>query len=165
MKAVPAVRARVSRVGAGSRSVSPSHNDDRVGQQLYATIEYCPDAETLWRRVESGHWDWLGVVKRDGRPMYVLGAPSIARSPGTVSTLIARARGTRERGRVVVQTPNGSRSESSYATLADAQAGFGRQLARLASSDANAGLYRIRLLLDGQLVDEQFVAHSAPDEP
>ena len=38
---------------------------------LYDKIEFCRDAETLWRKIES-KWDWLGV-KPDGQ--FVLGYP------------------------------------------------------------------------------------------
>jgi hypothetical protein len=39
---------------------------------LYRYIEFCRNAETLWRKLESGRWDWLGR-KPDGQ--FVLGRP------------------------------------------------------------------------------------------
>lgn len=53
------------------------HEDTEVGQQLYAAIEYCRKPTTLWSRLATGHYDWLGM-RRDGR--FVLGRPRLAGS-------------------------------------------------------------------------------------
>jgi hypothetical protein len=56
------------------------------GQQLYRVIEFCKDPETLWAKIESGHWQWLGIHP-SGK--YVLGRPPVpifeAHAAGTVS--------------------------------------------------------------------------------
>ncbi len=39
---------------------------------LYRNIEFCRNAETLWHKLQSGHWDWLGVHPKG---QFVLGSP------------------------------------------------------------------------------------------
>jgi hypothetical protein len=44
----------------------------RMGRPRYKHIEFCTNAETVWRKLQEGRWDWLGV-KPDGP--FVLGSP------------------------------------------------------------------------------------------
>ena len=44
-----------------------SYSAHEVGQQLSAVIEPCALLETLWVKVDSGHYDWLGVQESRGR--------------------------------------------------------------------------------------------------
>lgn len=62
------------------------------------TIEFCRNAKTLWGKIESGRWDWLGVHP-DGQ--FVLG--SLARSRSGLSASIVRAGA--EAGRFDVKIP------------------------------------------------------------
>ena len=41
---------------------------------LYRNIEFCRNAETLWNKLQSGHWDWLGVHPRG---QFILGSPRL----------------------------------------------------------------------------------------
>jgi hypothetical protein len=52
--------------------------NSHTGQQLYTVIEHCRKPETLWARLASGNFDWLGM-RRDGR--FVLGRPRLTRRP------------------------------------------------------------------------------------
>ena len=52
-----------------------SYSAHEVGQQLYAVIEFCSLRETLWAKVDSGHYDWLGVQESRGRRVFILGRP------------------------------------------------------------------------------------------
>jgi hypothetical protein len=42
---------------------------------LYRVIEFCQDAEALYEKIQTGHWEWLGVRESGGRKTYVLGRP------------------------------------------------------------------------------------------
>lgn len=42
---------------------------------LYRRIEFCRNKETLWHKLQSGRWDWLGR-KPDGQ--FVLGSPRLS---------------------------------------------------------------------------------------
>jgi hypothetical protein len=46
-----------------------------TGGPLYRHIDFCRNAETLWHKLQSGHWDWLGR-KPDGQ--FVLGSPRLS---------------------------------------------------------------------------------------
>jgi hypothetical protein len=43
-------------------------------EPVYERLSFCKSADTLWAKLSSGGWDWLGV-KPDDRT-FVLGAPS-----------------------------------------------------------------------------------------
>jgi hypothetical protein len=63
-----------------------SYEDKRPGQQLYGVIEFCASPEVLYAKIESGHYDWLGVRQgKRGRVNYVLGRPRLARQEGLAS--------------------------------------------------------------------------------
>lgn len=61
-----------------------SYENYKPGQQLYSVIEFCNDAGTLWGKLASHKWDWLGVHK-SGK--FVLGRPALT------DRLQARAQG------------------------------------------------------------------------
>jgi hypothetical protein len=44
-----------------------------MASPVYQYIEFCTLPETLWGKLKSGHWDWLGV-KPDDRT-FVVGSP------------------------------------------------------------------------------------------
>src|SRR5919112_294864 len=52
-----------------------SYADARAGQQLYAVLTACKRPQTLWDKLSTGHYDWIGV-RANGR--YVLGRPRLA---------------------------------------------------------------------------------------
>ena len=41
---------------------------------LYRRIKFCRNAETLWHKLQSGDWDWLGVHPKG---QFVLGSPRL----------------------------------------------------------------------------------------
>ncbi len=57
------------------------------GGPLYQYIEFCRNAETLWHKLQSGHWDWLGVHPRG---QFVLGRPRQRRTVSGVSMKLQR---------------------------------------------------------------------------
>jgi hypothetical protein len=38
-------------------------------------IESCTDPQTIFAKIESGHWDWLGVQQKGTRRTFILGRP------------------------------------------------------------------------------------------
>lgn len=77
-----------------------------VAGPVYNKIEYCRSADTLWAKLQSGNWDWLGV-HQDGQ--FVLGRPR--RRDGIVGALgvESRAPGVKsERHGVIWRIWNGS---------------------------------------------------------
>jgi hypothetical protein len=47
-----------------------------VAGPLYKKIKFCRKPETLWGKIESGGWDWLGVHPNG---QFVLGSPRVRR--------------------------------------------------------------------------------------
>ena len=123
---------------------------------LYAHIEFCSDAETLWRKIES-HWDWLGV-KPDGT--FVVGSPKLGgRLSGSGVHQVTRDKDKDIEGKYVVETtvPNSlGWSGHHYATAEAAQDEYHHRLEDPAPDDRPA-LRRVRLKIDGEIVDEEFL--------
>jgi hypothetical protein len=56
-------------------------------EPVYQRIDYCSDTRTLWRKLQSGRWDWLGIDKNDN---YILGYPK--RKSGVTDSLMVEQR-------------------------------------------------------------------------
>jgi hypothetical protein len=52
-----------------------SRENKKLGQQLYAVIEFCNAPAALYAKIDSGLYDWLGVRRKDGRDTFVVGSP------------------------------------------------------------------------------------------
>jgi hypothetical protein len=134
------------------------------GQQLYAVIEFCQTAENLWGKIESGHWDWLGVKEQaDGRRTFVVGRPAIARG-GVSGSATVRAKGADGRHRVLVRTPGRPPSGDELVTEDDARARYERTIEELRTGVGSSGLWRVSLYVDNQLVAEEFVVRAIPNQ-
>lgn len=142
-----------------------SYQSFKRGQQLYAVIEFCRDPETLWSKLASGHWDWLGVRQRDGQRHFVLGRPPISRmrvfGAGTVSEV-----GTTSVHRTTISTPDrpDKPSERWYRSAADAADGFDTRVRELTGERGSSGLFRVRLYEGATLVREHLVVRAWPNE-
>jgi hypothetical protein len=162
------VRAAWSQNGHGSldeRAIAASTYDaqeaNRVSKAhpIYRTIEFCRNANTLWGKIESGRWDWLGVHP-DGK--FVLGSPAQARSRVSAAASVVRAGAEAGRFDVKIYTPDGpGPSVESLPTNEAARAAFEAECVRLAEGDRPC-LYRVTLVLDGVLTDEEFVVTLPP---
>lgn len=136
------------------------------GQQLYGVIEFCTDPETLWSKIASGHWDWLGVrQRRDGRRLFVLGSPPVSRFKfqgfGRVEEV-----GTSRDHRTTIEEPDsqGRASERWYGSSEEAAAGFARVIEELGSGRGSSGLFRVRLFEGEQLLSVELVVRAWPNE-
>lgn len=94
---------------------------------LYRVIEFCSNAETLWKKLDSGHWDWLGVnTRRD----YVVGRPARNRQRSSALTLVNAGAVPGEHG-VRVRAPLSRSAPTWYATAAEAIRAFDEEIAKL----------------------------------
>jgi hypothetical protein len=138
-----------------------------AGQQRYAVIEFCSSPQTLWKKMESGHWDWLGVVESKGSRRFVLGRPP------TTKGMTIRAIGTvtypgepeyDDTFRVTVQTPADDRIPAKrFGTAEGARAAFHARIKELQAPTGDSGLFRVRLYVDGKLDAEELVVRALPN--
>ncbi len=129
-----------------------------LGQQLYAVLESVKKPEVLWARLATGNYDWLGV-RRNGR--YVLGRPRLTpvpeeEGPGPDPV---RDRHRIERLGSLDRTPRWE----TYATADEARDAY----ARVITGDPvtplrHTGVFRVRLVLDGEPVEELLVVRALP---
>jgi hypothetical protein len=158
----------------GSRRIFQLMSDDRSrsreglerGQQLYAVIEFCTDPETLWGKIASGHWDWLGVRQRqDGRRHFVMGSPPVSRLKIRAFGQAVEI-GTSRDYRTTIEEPDshGGTSERWYRSAEDAAAGFARIIEELESGRGTSGLFRVRLYQGEQLLSAKLVVRAWPNE-
>lgn len=54
-------------------------------EPVYERIDYCSDSKTLWGKLKSAKWDWLGIDKRGE---FILGYPK--RKGGVTGTLMLK---------------------------------------------------------------------------
>ena len=136
-----------------------SHAHVELGQQLYPVLEQCRKPEVLWAKLATGNYDWLGM-RRNGK--YVLGRPRL-------SAVIPEDPGPppddgRDAHRIESLGPlqRVPRWEA-YGTPDEAADTF----RRLVKGDPitplrSSGVWRVRLVLDGRLVEERLVVRPLP---
>ena len=147
-------------------SSSRSHESLDVGQQVYAVLEFVRKEDALWAKIESGHWDWLGVKVRRGRHTYVLGRPRASRSEGMASVSKVSEGAKAGVHGVEVRVPHPTHRHPGgawYATAEEAKQEFARQVAELAHGPGS-GLFKVVLIEDGQQVQEELVVRVLPNE-
>ena len=132
---------------------------------VYQYIEFCRDPETLWHKLQSGHWDWLGR-KPDGQ--FVLGRPR--RNPptevGVPFITMSEAEATEGlhgiRMQAWVGQPSKQKSSRWFTTADKAQTEFEKEIARLKDPTLKPVLARVFLVQDGQVTAERFVVQEPP---
>lgn len=131
-----------------------SYEGMQAGQQAYAAIEFCSDPEALWAKIESGHWDWLGV-KPDGQ--FVMGKPSVRHGRGS-AVLSVGVRGADGSNRVEVRIPRGiAPTVYPFVTADEARAGYRDKIERLNTPDGTSGLHRVRLYVHSAFEADELV--------
>jgi hypothetical protein len=129
-----------------------------LGQQLYAVIESCKKPEALWSKLSTGNYDWLGV-RRNGR--YVLGRPRLAPAPEDGGP---GPDPVRDRHRVECLPPLArSPRWEAYPTADEARDAY----AQLIAGDPvtplrTSSVCKLRLILDGESVEELLVVRTLP---
>jgi hypothetical protein len=136
-----------------------SYEDAEAGQQLYAVLEAHKKPEVLWAKLATGNYDWLGV-RRNGR--YVVGRPRL--TPVRRDDETPPPDPVRNRHRIEFLGPlsRAARWEA-YATADEA----GNAYARIVTGDPitpmrNTGVWKVRLILDGDIVEELLVVRALP---
>lgn len=131
---------------------------------LYQYIEFCRKAETLWHKLQSGHWDWLGR-KPDGQ--FVLGKPSRKRTIVSGSPSVDRDTAAEE-GKHGIKIygwnglPKAPPSKEWFKRAAQARTGFEEQVADLDRPEQAPILARVVLIEEGYPTDERFIAQTPP---
>lgn len=130
-------------------------------EPLYRRIEFCRNAESLWGKLKSGRYDWLGVHP-DGK--FVLGSPPVKKgSRASASpTLIKEGAPTGEHGVRIDTLAISGPSATWYPTEAEAQAEFKEQVRRLKDDRNGPGIVRVRLVEQREIVDEEFIVRPIP---
>lgn len=133
-----------------------SHDNTEAGQQLYPIIESVRKPQSLWDRLATGNYDWIGV-RRNGR--FVLGRPRL-------SAVVEHAEKAPETAvhRVEVRGPlDRAASVEGHRTADDARAAYeqiiaGDPVTPLRSS----GVWKVRLVVDEATVEERLVVRTLP---
>lgn len=131
---------------------------------LYEHIEFCRNAETLWHKLESGLWDWLGR-KPDGQ--FVFGRPRLARSMGVASPTVYKGAAAKE-GKHGIRIyawsslPNMPPSATWCESAAQARTEFQERVAYLAHPERAPIPARVDLIENGYPIDERFIAQTPP---
>jgi hypothetical protein len=132
---------------------------------LYQYIEFCRNAETLWHKLQSGHWDWLGR-KPDGQ--FVLGRPR--RNPPSevgVPFITSSEEGAKEglhgiRMQPWVGQPSKRKSSRWFTTADKAKTAFEQEIAWFEDPALKPVLARVFLVQDGLVTAERFVVQEPP---
>jgi len=136
-----------------------SYENAEFGQQLYAVLESIKAPETLWAKLATGNYDWLGV-RRSGR--YVIGRPRLCPlrpDDGSPSPDDAQ-----QPNRIEFSGPMDRKPRwEMYATADEARDTYDR----LVTGDPitpirSSGVWKVRLILEGALVDELLVVRALP---
>lgn len=133
---------------------SRSYEAYEPGQPLYRVIEFCREPKALWDKIESGHWQWLGI-RPDG--MFVLGRPPRHGLDAQVAGTAAEE-GTDPASRIEFRAPRHGMSARQFSSPEAARAAFGAFIAAEGPDGMKGpGIWRVRLITDGHLEDEQLV--------
>jgi hypothetical protein len=134
------------------------------GGPLYRHIEFCRNTETLWHKLQSGHWDWLGVHPRG---QFVLGSPRLS-GRVTASISLKVNRGDAEEGQHEVrwlEWSGATNVEPNTDWLADEQKAKGRfeeLVAHYENPERSPVLAKVWRVENREIVDERFIAQTPP---
>jgi hypothetical protein len=131
---------------------------------VYKYIEFCSNAEALWHKLQSGHWDWLGVHPKG---QFVLGRPR--RRGGftglAIPTLTEGGASVGQHGIKIYSwsgQPNPKPSSRWVSNAEKARARFEEEIERLQDPKLPAVLAKVVLIQNGQATDETFIAQIPP---
>jgi hypothetical protein len=137
----------------------PSFEIMRAGQQLYAVIEFCSTPEAAWAKIESGHYDWLGMKGQK----FVFGRPPVNRSTVGVPAISHGDPGADGAHVVEVRIPGSAFGQYLHATAEAAWSAYYEAIDRLQAPDGSSGLWRVRLIANGAVESEQLVVRLLPN--
>jgi hypothetical protein len=137
-----------------------AYADARAGQQLYAVLTTCKRPQTLWDKLSTGLYDWIGV-RSNGR--FVLGRPRHA-SISVGEPVVHRAAGSDGAHRVEYRGPLDRGPHQEWHASADAaRSGYDRTVDDDPGSPIpSSGIWQVRLYIDGVLAAEELVVRRLP---
>lgn len=148
------------------KPASRSRADLEPGQQIYTVIEYCNDAETLWAKIESGHWDWLGVaVDKSDRRTFILGSPAAGGSGMMAGGTVVPQGVANGAFRVEARRAHPwfkQWGQSWHASPEEAAAAYETQLEAV-RTQPGSGVDRVRLVIDDRVQREDLVVRTLPN--
>lgn len=125
----------------------------------YRKLEFCRNAETLWRKVET-NWDLLGV-KPDGQ--FVVGYPR--RSEGftmrAAPTVVKAGAVEGQHGTRIYMPREPGPAKEWFATPEQARAAYEATIEHERKLDA-PGIVRVELILNGSPVAEDLIVRRMP---
>jgi hypothetical protein len=120
----------------------------------YTHIEFCRNPKTLWEKVKSGKWEWLGVHK-DGK--FVLGSGKRAREGGGSAVLQAEGAEQGVHGWRATATGVGLRQGGRwYQNEAEARAAFESAMEAYEGLEGSF-LAKAELIINREIVEQRFV--------
>jgi hypothetical protein len=131
---------------------------------VYEHIEFCRNVKTLWSKLESGYWDWLGVHPKG---QYVLGRPrrggSGVYAPSIISTQ-PNAKEGQHGIRIQQWTGNpGTKAGGEWFTDAtQAKAAFQERVNYYENPERGPILAKVTLVEKNTIVDERFIVPRPP---
>lgn len=142
----------------------------KVGQQRYATIEFCNDPEALFGKLASGRYDWLGTKQdKKGRLTFIVGTPRQSRGLEVSASITLARRDADGRHRTETITPKillrgQPLPTTHYPTPEQARDGFEEKLDRRNAQElGGSAIAKLRLYVDNTLEREEFVVHAVPN--
>jgi hypothetical protein len=129
---------------------------------LYRNIEFCRNTETLWHKLQSGNWDWLGVHP-DRK--FVLGSPSASGGLAAGLSIKTVEPGVKEgvhgvRYELWNGMPGLEPAGEWFSTAEEARARYEVLLEEYRNQ--NPILARVRLFEDRWVAEEEFIANIPP---
>jgi hypothetical protein len=130
-----------------------------AGQQPYAVLEAIKKPEALWAKLATGNYDWLGV-RRNGR--HVVGRPRLTRVRGDDDAPAPDDQRHPHRLECLGPLQRRPRWEA-YPTAEDAQDAYRQVVAGDPVTPLrNSGVWKVRLVLGGETVEEVLVVRALP---
>jgi hypothetical protein len=130
-----------------------------VTQPVYEKIEFCRSPKTLWGKLRSKRWDWLGVHPEG---QFVLGYPR-RRVPSSRAAGTVRHQGAREGEHGVrVDSPFGHAGTDWFPTEAEAVAFFEGKLSEGEESSEGPELLKVSRIEGRVPVEEEYVVRKPP---
>ncbi|ODU07295.1 MAG: hypothetical protein ABS81_02025 [Pseudonocardia sp. SCN 72-86] len=142
-----------------------SYENRHAGQQRYAVIEFCRSADTAWEKIASHKYDWLGMKNAS---TFVFGRPPAGGFHGsgamTIGTPGADGAPASTDHVVEVRVPHSSGvTRHLHASAEAARAAFASTVVELGEQDGSSGLFRVALVANGVVEDEQLVVRLLPN--
>jgi hypothetical protein len=130
-------------------------------EPVYKKIEFCRNAKTLWGKIQSGRWDWLGVHPNG---QFVLGSPRQGKGSTMMGALtIGRDGATQGAHGVYVRTPLGPGPSKTWCkTEQQAREEFQTTVDSLSDESKGPGLFKVERVEKGSVVDEEWIVRRPP---